>query len=275
MYSGNTNIINNKGVTFLKYAPFNNIDFIIHASSTRIGGVSKGELGSMNFGAPLRDSAENIRKNYELFCDAAGIDIRSLVISSQFHNANIKVCAKEDRGAGVLYPLPYSDIDALVTNEAGVTLCVFSADCVPVLFADIENRAIGACHCGWKGTYKELAKLTFLKMKELYGTNEENIRVVIAPGIKKCCYEVSGELYKDFEEKFGRIAKNDALEIRDSRFFLDLPLFNKYILTDLNIPEENIFVSDLCPCCESELLHSHRATAGKRGIMGHFIGIVT
>lgn len=273
MYSANTDIFNNKGVSFLRYTPFNKIDFLIHASSTRIGGVSEGEVGAMNLGAPNKDSADNIRKNFEIFCDACGIDIKSVVISNQLHNANIRECTEDDRGAGVLYPLPYSDVDALVTNRSGVTLCIFSADCVPVLFADKENRAVGACHCGWKGTYKELSALTFNKMKDLYGSAEKNISVVIAPGIKKCCYEVSEDLYMKFIAKFPYISGSDAVEIRKDSFFLDLPLINKYILTNIGIPEENIFVSDLCTCCNSDFLHSHRATAGKRGIMGSFIGI--
>ena len=268
-----THINENKGVLYLTYSIFEELEFIKHASSTRSGGVSKGELGGMNFGAATRDLKENIKRNYEIFCDAAGIDISSVVISSQFHNANIKVCEEEDKGAGVLYPLPYSDVDGLITDKKGVTLCIFSADCIPVLFADPENKAIGACHCGWKGTYKELAGLTVGRMKELYNTNPSVLKVVIAPGICMKCYEVSKELYFDFKEKFPYASDSECAVETDGKYYINLPLINKRILENSGVKSENIYISDLCTCCNPELLHSHRATNGKRGIMGHFIGV--
>lgn len=267
-----TVIKENKGVKFITYSIFNDIPFLYHASSTRIGGVSKGELGAMNFGAATRDMKENIAENYSIFCNATGIEKESIVISSQFHNANIKVCSKKDRGEGVCRPLSYSDIDGLVTNEENVTLCVFSADCIPVLFCDVKNKAVGACHCGWRGTYKNLPALMIEKMGEEYGTKPENIKAVIAPGISKCCYEVSEELWRDFTSRFS-ICDNECAEIKNNKFYLGLPAINKKILRTSGVLNENIYISDLCTCCNSEFLHSHRATDGKRGIMGHFIGI--
>lgn len=263
----------NGDVSWITYPLFEKEEFIVHASSTREGGVSENELGKMNFGAATRDSSENIKKNYEIFCDATGINIESIVISSQYHNANIKVCKKEDCGSGVLRPLEYSDVDGLITNESGVTLCVFSADCIPVLFADSENKAVGACHCGWKGTFKKLSGLTADAMHENFGSSYENLKAVIAYGIRGCCYEVSEELYMNFISEFPRIENTCAAEIREGRFYLDLQEINKQILLERGLKDENINVARLCTCCNAGLLHSHRATAGKRGIMGHFIGI--
>lgn len=266
--------INKKsGVTYLTYPLFENESFCIHASSTREGGVTDGMLGKMNLGLSTPDSRENLKKNYEIFCNATGINYESIVVSSQFHNANIRVCTKKDCGSGISKPLPYSDFDGLITNEKGVTLCVFSADCIPVLLSDPERKAVGACHCGWKGTYKELASLTVWAMEREFGSRLENIKAVIAPGIGKCCYEVSKELYLDFLDKFSFLRNDRSAEEIDGRYFLDLQEINKLLLIKCGICEENIAVAKLCTCCNSELLHSHRATAGKRGIMGHFIGI--
>ncbi len=268
-----TVINENKGVKFITYEIFNKIPFLYHSSSTRVGGVSKGELGAMNFGAATRDLKENIDKNYSVFSDATGIKKESIVISSQFHNANIKVCSKKDRGEGVTRPLSYSDIDGLVTNEEEVTLCVFSADCIPVLLCDVKNKSVGACHCGWRGTYKNLPKLMIEKMGKEYGTKPENLKAVIAPGISKCCYEVSEELWRDFVNKFSLLKDTECAEIRHNKFYLNLPYINKKILENSGVLTKNIYISDLCTCCNSKFLHSHRATDGKRGIMGHFIGI--
>ena len=72
----------NKGVCFLKYNELEKIDFINHAFSTRIGGVSENEFTSMNLSFGRGDPDENVTENYKIFCDAAGFDYESLVASA-------------------------------------------------------------------------------------------------------------------------------------------------------------------------------------------------
>lgn len=260
-------------VKYIEYPIFDKLKFVKCVSSTRYGGVSHGMCASMNLGFKTSDTKENVSENYRIFGKAVGIKTEEMVASSQFHNANIRVCTKEDCGKGIIRELDYRDIDGLITNEKDVALVVYSADCVPVLFADEKNQVIGAAHCGWRGTYKNLAGKMTEKMNEMYDTNPENIYVAIGASIKKCCYEISKELYEDFIKEFPYIKDSDAAEEKEGKYYLDLPLINKYILMKNGIKEENILVSDMCTCCMKEELFSHRGLGPGRGIMASIIKI--
>lgn len=275
MKSANSNINERKNVRYITYPNLEKLDFVRHATSTRKGGISKiPYLESMNLGFHTDDNPETVRENFKIFADAAGIDVNNMVSSSQFHNANIRIASAADRGKGILKPFDGEDFDALVTNEKNVALTIFGADCVPLLFADKENKAVGAAHCGWRGTYKELAPLVVKKMNVLYKSNPKNIFVAAAPCIHGCCYEVDAKLFGDFENKFDFLANTDAFRRENGKFYLDLPKINKYLLMKNGVPEENILVSDLCSGCNFNELFSHRKSGGRRGIMASVIEIV-
>lgn len=275
MESKNSIINENNGVGYITYPNLAKLDFVRHASSVRKGGISKiPYLASMNLGFHTDDDTETVRENFRIFAKAVGIDVNDMVSSSQFHNANIRVATASDRGKGILKSADYEDVDALVTNEKNVALTVFGADCVPLLFADSKNKAVGAAHCGWRGTFKELAPLTVKKMKEIYNSNPKNIFVAIAPCIHCCCYEVDENLFTDFVNKFPGIAQTDVLRRENGKFYLDLPKINKQLLIKEGVPEENILISDLCSGCDPANLFSHRKSGGKRGIMASVIEII-
>ena len=188
----------NKGVYFLKYNKLNKIDFINHAFSTRIGGVSENEFSSMNLSFGRGDPDENVTKNYKIFCDAAGFDYESLVASAQDHNTFVRVVTKEDRGVGIYKPRDIKSVDALVTNEKGVTLVTYYADCTPLFFVDTNKKAIGLAHGGWRGTVGRIGEKVLKTMNENYGTNPQDVTVCIGPAISKCSYEADAPAAETF-----------------------------------------------------------------------------
>ena len=117
-----------------------------------------------------------------------------------------------------------------ITNEKNVALTVFSADCVPILFLDPKNKAIGAAHCGWRGTFKKLAPKMIKELKRLYGSKPEDILTAICPAIKSCCYEVSKDLYDDFILKFPFLENSECAIEKCDGYYLDLPLINITLL---------------------------------------------
>ena len=259
--SDNMHIIEKDGVVFLRFKALDNISFVNMAVSTRIGGVSTGdELGTLNLGTSTSDSMENIVKNYEIFSSVAGFTAENIVTTKQTHNTNILVATKNDAGKGVYKERDYESIDAIVTNEPNLPIAIHSADCIPVTIIDVKNKAIGSAHCGWRGTFDELASLTYKKMQELYNT--QDAICLIGPGICKECYEVSEDLYMQFLGKFGF---EDAIVKKENKFYLDLPLINKHILEEQGLTD--IIISDLCTSCNKEYLYSHRGLGPKRGIM--------
>lgn len=256
-------------VKFLTYNKLSQIPFIHHAFSTRHGGVSKGIFESMNFSF-ANDDREAVLQNYRRFCNAVGFEFDTLVASSQDHNTFVRVCTKDNCGIGITRKKDIESVDALVTNEQGVTLVTYYADCTPLFFVDTKRKAIGLAHAGWRGTVGKIGQKVIDTMVENYGTDPKDVVCAIGPAISLCCYEVD----KACADNFYALGLDDSKFVfpkEDGKFMIDLLETNRQILMSCGVKEENITVSDLCTKCNSDLLWSHRATNGKRGTMSAFM----
>ena len=266
-YSDKMNLNIKDAVGYLTFKELEKYSFINHAFSTRLGGVSKGAYKSMNLRFNCDDKRENVLENYKIFCNAAGFDYNSLVLTDQTHTCNIRKVTKQDMGIGLIKPQNKFDIDGLITNEAGVTLVTFHADCVPIFIIDKVKRVIALLHSGRKGTVNGIATNAINIMKSEYGCNAEDIVCGIGPSINKCCYEVSEDVFNQFTD-IPNINVEDIYCVGENgKYYLDLNNTNKLILKSEGIKEENIFISDLCTRCNHDLLISHRKTGGIRGVM--------
>ena len=259
---------------YLTYNVLNEIPFIRHAFSTRLGGVSKGVCESMNLAFGRGDSRETVLANYGLLCDAAGFEYESLCGSVQIHEAKVQRVTKSDRGHGILRERQWQSADALITNDKEVTLVTYYADCTPVFFVDTKNHAIGLAHAGWRGTVGRIVVNTVNAMKEAFGTNPEDLICCIGPVIGKCCYEIDEECAKEFKALKELDTNLILTDKGGGKYMADLALTNKLLLMSSGVKEENITLSDLCTRCNSELLWSHRATGGNRGTMAAFMKIL-
>ena len=121
--------LNNEDVPFLTYNRLSEIPFIRHAFSTRLGGVSEGEFKSMNLSFGRGDKDENVTENYKRICKAVGFDYESLAASAQVHETVVRRITAENRGVGIYKPKDMLSVDALITNDAEVTLVTYYADC--------------------------------------------------------------------------------------------------------------------------------------------------
>lgn len=268
--SSNMKIVEKNGVVFLRFKGAEKFDFINFAVSTRIGGVSEGEkLKSMNLGLSTGDRKENIVKNYEIFSEAAGFTVENFVVTKQTHSSDIRKVSECDRGKGVYKERDYDSADALICNLKHTPIAVHSADCVPVVLIDEENKAVGACHCGHRGTFLDLAVLTLERMEEEFNTKAENVTAFIGPAICRNCYEVSFDLYEKFIEKFGNIRE---ISEESGKFYLDLCGINAHRLKDAGVRET--VVSDICTCCNKEYMYSHRGQGAGRGIFAAAVEII-
>lgn len=274
IFSSNTTELNiNKNVTFLKYTSLNKLNFINHAFSTKLGGVSKGDFSSMNLSFNRGDPDNNVIENYKRFCDAAGFDFNTLVATAQDHNTFVRTVTEKEIGIGITKPKDLTSVDGLITNIPNVTLVIYFADCTPILLIDPVKKAIGAVHSGWRGTVKEIGAVAVKKMQSEYNTNPNDLICTIGPAISKCCYEVDKNVFDEFD-KLKHLSPNKFTKnIGNGKYMIDLLETNKQILINCGVQERNITVSDLCTKCNSELLFSHRATNGKRGGMAAFICI--
>lgn len=260
-------------VLYFTFPDFDEYDNeIVHAFSSREGGVSTCYFSSMNLGIKTKDSRENILENYRLFTEAIGVDMNNVVIGNLNHGNNVRVVTKEDAGKGLLRPFSYVDVDALVTNEPNLVLTITCADCVPVFLYDPVKKAVGIAHSGWKGTALEIAGKTVEKMVSEYGCDPKDIIAGIGPCIGMCCYEVSQDVYEEFLE-FDYLDDAWYFEKEDGKYDLDLSRIIFGTLAYAGILPEHISISGLCTCCNNDILFSHRAQKGKRGTMAGMIMI--
>lgn len=264
---------NADSVPYLTYDSLSEITFINHAFSTKHGGVSEGEFESMNFAFNRGDNPDNVTQNYKRFCQSAGFEYETLTASAQDHNTVVRAVTEKDCGVGIYKPRDMESVDALITNEKGVTLVTYYADCTPLFFVDTKNKAIGLAHAGWRGTVGRIGEKVVKKMTELYGTNPADIKAAIGPAISVCCYEVDYPCAENFLKLEGLESEKFVFPKENGKYMLDLLETNRQILVSCGVKPENITVSDVCTNCNSDLLWSHRATKGHRGTMCAFMCI--
>ena len=274
--SGSTTRINfNNGVPYISYRILDDIPWLKNAVSTRLGGVSKDYLASMNLGFNRGDLDENVIRNHEIFANVIGVNPKNIVTGNQTHTTNVKVVTKDDCGKGIYRDRNYTDIDGLITNEKGIVLATYYADCVPLLIVDTKNKAIGLSHSGWRGTVGKIGKVTIEKMGELYGTKPEDIVACIGPSICQKCYEISEEVAVQFKEAFPDNIKEILIDKGNGKYQLDLWECNRINFKEAGVLPENIKVTDICTCHNTDVLFSHRGHNGKRGNLGAFLSIVS
>ena len=271
--SQNLDLVKKGDLEYIQFPKLNATGCVRHTFSTRHGGVSEGDFATMNLSFNRGDKRENVFKNYEILCSAVGIDPENLVLSKQTHTNNVKIVTKNDIGTGTTKS-EFCDIDGLITNESGVALVTQYADCTPLLFCDPVKKVIATSHAGWRGTVKLIGKVTVDKMMSEFGCNKEDIIVGIGPCILDCCYEVDEPVYNEFS-KIDFLNLSDIFTNKpDGKYMLNLVEANRLILINAGILPENIDASDICTCCNCDDLHSHRATAGKRGNLAAIIELI-
>jgi YfiH family protein len=143
------------------------------------------------------------------------------------------------------------ETDALVTCEPGVLLGVTIADCLPVFFVDPVRRSVALAHAGWRGLVAGVLRST-VEVLQAAGTDPENLRVVIGPGIGPCHYDIGSDVATKFSAH--------PLAVRESRgrTWLDLKLVAEEQLRELGVIGERIGVSSDCTACLPQQYFSYR-----------------
>lgn len=237
-----------------------------HGFTTRLGGVSQGHLASLNLGMHRGDRDENVAENYRLLARSLGFDHRNVVLTRQTHSDIVRTVTSLDRRG--LDHHAYPECDGLVTNEPGLALVIFTADCTPILLWDSVTGAVGACHAGWRGTAKDIAGKTVQAMTDAFGSCPADIHAAIGPNIGPCHFECDADVKDAMIASFGEKVR-PFIEKRNEKYFLDLKKINALALSRAGV--EQIEISDECTWCSHERFWSHRYTGGERGAQGAVI----
>lgn len=290
-----TKTIARNKIQLLRSDSFGKLPWLVHAFSTRLGGVSRVYGGNaLNLGFTKQDSRAAVDRNRLLFLKELGAangrnperNHWPLVSLRQIHSDLIhRVDA-----------LPNQIVagDGLVTDTPGLVIAVQTADCLPIILVDRKRQAIGVFHAGWRGTVKRIAEKGVGEMRKHFGSNPRDVVAAIGPGVQGCCYDVGEEVRRKFEMQF---AYADTLfrEVKESdpvrekypllfltarapghselpvKLFLNLVEANRRQLLDAGVPAKNIDAAAPCTACHPELLFSFRA---EKGITGRQMGAV-
>lgn len=289
---------------FLSVRAFSEMSGICHGFSTCLGGVSSGIYESMNLGLNSGDDREKVLRNYSILGESIGIDHRRISCPDQVHKTNILHVTEADAGDGIIRKLTHSEIDAQITDVPGIPLVVYSADCVPVLFADPVRKVIATCHAGWRGTVQGIAARVVRDMVESYGCEVGNIHALIGPSIGPDNYEVDDTVIdKLYESPYIDMSEgnlvcepvdgseagdvNVSVRVNDksrlysifravktkNRFMLSLWDVNEAMLYNAGLRAEHIHNTRLCTFKYHELFFSHRYTKGRRGLNAGIISL--
>lgn len=237
-----------------------------HGFTTRLGGVSEGFCASLNLGWNRGDKPENVIKNYHILADAIGFDPDKLVLTRQTHSDIVRQVTSLD--AHGFDNRSYPECDALITNQPGTALAIFTADCTPVLLWDPVTGAVGAAHAGWRGTAAKIAKKTAQAMIYAYGCRPENIRAAIGPNIAQCCFQTDADVPQAMGKAYGAAAGTFIFQ-KGSKYYVNLKGLNALSLKEAGI--QHLDISNDCTACQCHRFWSHRITGSVRGSQGAII----
>jgi YfiH family protein len=232
----------------------------------RRGGVSRGSYGSLNLAHWIGDEPASVAENWRHWhADNPGLRPATL---NQVHGAEVLEVRRGDAILGAERPAA----DGMVTREAGIALCVFSADCVPILLYDDTARAVAALHAGWRGTLAAIAAEGVRQMTEA-GARPERIRAALGPAIGPCCFEVDEDLAEQFTRRIPW-AHDLTRKGQPRKAYLDLRGIIRRQLQETGLDPQLITAAGTCTRCNPTDYFSRRAAGGAiTGLQMSFIAL--
>ncbi len=237
-----------------------------HCFTTRLGGVSQGIFDSLNIAVKEGEPEENVRENIGILASALAFDPDNLICTRQTHSDIVRVVTRADHRG--IFHRDYPQCDALVTNDPGTALMIYTADCTPLLFHDPVTGVVGAAHAGWRGTVSAIGPKTVRAMAEQLGCDPANIRAAIGPNIGQCHFETDADVPEALKAAFGP-AVEQFIRRREDKYYVNLKEINALILRREGL--RHIEISESCTVCEHTRFWSHRFTKGQRGSQGAVI----
>jgi YfiH family protein len=286
---------NHEPLQIIRISGWEKYPWLQHGFSTRPGGVSSVYGGNtLNLGWTKEDDPKSVTENRRRFLAAVvgqpskadGDTSPALVAVRQIHSAIVRSIRSDDGALEGKLATPAGKAvlegDGLITALPEIILGVGTADCVPVLIADIRNRVVAAFHAGWRGTAARIVEHGVNTMRLEYDSQQQDLLAAVGPSIGPCCYSVGDEVqerfYTDFSYASGLFRTANDPEQPTSKIHLDLWKANQQQLLDAGLDKTQITVVGECTACSRDAhgamrYFSHRAEHGAAGRMLNVIGI--
>lgn len=237
-------------------------DIINHAFLTRHKGKSLSPFDSLNLSYKVTDNKKSVDENYKIIKKEFNIN-SDFFLTNQVHSSNVIVLENQN-----IKDFALIDADAIITNEINKPIAIHTADCLPLLLFDKKNNVIGAAHAGWRGALNNITTNTVNAMNKAYGTNGEDIHVLIGPHNKKCCLEFDIEFANNLNKEYNC---SEFFTEKTNKIHLNIEAKIINDLIDLKVIEENIHLTDDCTSCRNGRYFSYRKDNQKTGRQLSFI----
>lgn len=183
-----------------------------------------------------------------------GLDLGRVAFLRQVHSATVRtVDAGGNAGEG----------DVVLTTKPGVSLAVFTADCLAVILHDPAGRRLALAHVGWRGTVKAAARAAVGALVAS-GTRPVDLHAAVFPSIGPCCYEVDRAVIEPLSAAFPDRWEAWVQPTGPGKWRLDLWAANEFQLTSAGVRPDRIVNPRLCTGCRTDLFFSYRKE-GSRG----------
>jgi YfiH family protein len=301
-------LVSRGGLAWLESVRLGRLPWLVHAFSTRLGGLSQAPCAGLNLGFTESDRRARVEQNRRRFFAQLGTKDFEPASVRQIHSSHSFVVAR-DAARQLTYELPGIEAavpaaehapagDGLMTAEPGVLLTIRIADCLPVLLVDPRRRAVAAVHAGWRGALARVIEKAVGDMRRALGTDPQDLVAALGPSIRACCYEVGEEVVEAFHgsfagaDQFFRPLPNRAQAATDRHSILflsacppghapehvpaarlDLTAVARAQLASAGLKPANVLVADFCTACRTDLFFSHRREGARTGRQAAVIGV--
>jgi len=162
--------------------------------------------------------------------------------------------------------------DAILARRAGISVGVVTADCVPILAASDEGRAVVAIHAGWRGLAAGVVEVGLEGLR--HAAPGRPLAVAIGPAARGCCYEVDEPVVAALSARYGPLATDFLSQSRPGHHLLDLAGLARQVVRGATGAGAQIgSAAMLCTICGGDRFESHRRDAAAAGRLRHFVTV--
>jgi len=303
-----SHLVSRGGLAWIEHPLVAPYPWLIHAFSTRRGGVSRSPAAGLNLGFTKGEPKVRVQRNRDLLFRQLGAERFALASLRQVHSTVVYQVGHAMEGE-LEYRLPGNgppgrtglgqpEGDAMLTDQAGILLSVRTADCLPLLLVDPKLRAVAAVHAGWRGALGRIIEKAVAEMRRVYGSEASSLLAVLGPSIRACCYEVGKDVEEAFRESFQNASEffrkptrhpgsgprhyslsfvkmqppGDRANPKPSAH-LDLVAVARDQLGGAGLAPRHVAAVGFCTACHPDLFYSFRRDGNGTGRMAAVIGI--
>lgn len=220
--------------------------------TTRLGRHSPAPWQGFNLGANCGDDATRVEQARRHVHKLLGTDHPPAWLRQVHGDRMVRAGGPDDRADGVW------------TTETSWPCAVLSADCLPVLLARTDGRAVAAVHAGWRGLHGGIVARAVAAL----APNGEALSAWLGPAISAHAYQVGEDVHRAFLDLGAEYAHAFTRDSQPGHWRFSLTHAAMLALAAAGVKDIN--GGDLCTASDLDHFYSYRA----EGRTGRFASLI-